>query len=80
MMRWMIFVIAALAMVKAWMVENRVIALEKQTRMVAELSLATGESVNKLLAQEIAHLQASQMQVEVYQEAEAEEASAWLQL
>ena len=79
MMRWMIFAIAVVAMAKAWMVENRVIALEKQTRMVAELSLATGESVNKLLAQEIAQLQAAQTQVEVYQEAE-QGSPAWLQL
>ena len=65
--------------VKAWMVENRVIKLERQVELVANLGLATGESVNRLLAQEISQLQASQMQIEVYEE-EQPASMEWLQL
>ncbi len=72
--------IALAAMVKLWMVENRVIALERQVGMVADLALATGESVNNLLAQELEELkEAQQMQVEVYEEPEPSPVE-WLQL
>lgn len=70
MIRWMIFVIALLAMAKAWMVESRVIALEKRVEMVANLSLAMGESVNKLLKEQISQLEQDQIQVEVEQESD----------
>lgn len=80
MMKWIIAAIALAAIAKLWMVENRVIALERTVDQVANLSLATGESVNKMLAEELQRLkEAQQMQVEVYEEPE-QEPVGWLQL